>query len=103
MIIHILLTLNNKYLEPSIVTLNSLFCNNRNESFHIHIIHYELTIESQNRLNNFILKNHALCSFYLIEDIDWANGKTRYWDKVILLKLFAWQVIPSQKKKNNLS
>ncbi|MBO7529035.1 MAG: hypothetical protein J6T37_04080 [Bacteroidales bacterium] len=99
MTIHILLTLNNAYLEPSIVTLNSLFSNNRTECFHIHIIHYDLTIESQNKLYSFVTKNASLCSFYMITDIEWANGKTRYWDKIILLKLFAWQVIPPPIKR----
>lgn len=97
--IDILITINNSYLEPCIVTLNSLFINNRYEKFHVHIIHYNLKKESIEKLSAFILKNKAHCSFYKVNDLEWANGKTRYWDKSILLKLYSWMVLPKQVKK----
>lgn len=97
--IDILLTINNDYLEQSIVTLNSLFTNNKEENFHIHVIHYDLTKESIMKLSAFITGNNKLFSFYLVKDFDWANGKTRYWDKIILLKLYAWEVLPVEIKK----
>lgn len=97
--IHILVTINNTYLEPCIVMLNSLFRNNLEEEFFIHVMHYDLTTESEKKLSGFVTKNSSSCRFYKITDLDWANGKTRYWDKVILLKLFSWQAIPSKIKK----
>lgn len=90
---HILITIDNTYLEASIVTLNSLFCNNSEVFFHVHVIHYNLSDSSIKKISGFVRSKRAEVSFYKIEDLEWANGKTRYWDKVVLLKLFAWQVL----------
>lgn len=97
--IHILLTINNNYVEPSMVTLNSLFTNNHSEKFYIHILHYDLVDINIERLQRYINSKNANCSFYLYNKLDWANGKTRYWDKIVLLKLYAWLIIPKHISK----
>ena len=94
--IDILVTINNVFVEPCIVTLNSLFINNEDEKFQIHVMHYDLSEQSISKLKGFIIKRKARPFFYKVDGIDWANGKTRYWDKIILLKLYAWRILPSE-------
>jgi lipopolysaccharide biosynthesis glycosyltransferase len=98
-IINILITANDSYFESCLVTINSLFINN-NAKLSIHLMHCEDMNESNiNIIKNFVENENAIFASYFVNGLDWLNGKTRYWDKIIMLKLYAWEILPDDIDK----
>lgn len=56
---NILLSVNNAYVQQLIVLCNSLFINNKNSSFHIYLLHSELTNQNQTMIADFMHRNKA--------------------------------------------
>lgn len=68
MVYHVTCSTDNNYLQHCEVMLCSLFENNKNYQFKVHLLHSELTKQSMDILTAFCSKYDNLITFYHIDD-----------------------------------
>jgi lipopolysaccharide biosynthesis glycosyltransferase len=59
--------IDNKYIQHFATMLKSLFINNQNDFFNIHIIYNKLSGSNYKRISEFVQENHAKPIFYKID------------------------------------
>lgn len=87
-----MININNAYVQHCCVMLCSLFENNRNQEFHIHIFTFDISKENQDLLKHFIEKYNNKITFYipsLLNNIKFPNVENNYVSKEAYLRLFA--------------
>lgn len=91
--IEILLTIDDSYLQMSFPLIHSIFQNNPNQNINIHVIHCgELSEYNIHYMEQFVSKKGGRLYTYFV-NLDWLCGLTGIWNKIILLKLYAWEVL----------
>ncbi len=68
MVYHLTCSTDNNYLQYCEVMLCSVFENNRDLTFHVHLLHSELTAESISSLTDFCSRYNEKISFYRIDE-----------------------------------
>lgn len=94
----ILLTIDDTYLQPALVLIHSIFQNNPKQIINIHIMHCGgLSNSSIKKMDQFISKRDGKLSTYYV-DLEWLSGLTWNWNKIVMLKLYAWEILRDTDK-----
>lgn len=86
--IHIACNIDTSYVKYCIVMLTSLFENNRNVSFHIHVIAGELSAEARNLLCDWVEKHYSQTLTIYEAGEDLLKGCMIYGDSHISLATY---------------
>jgi lipopolysaccharide biosynthesis glycosyltransferase len=99
-IIHIVCAPDDNYAQHCAVMLASLFRNNRDEKFHIHILHAGLKSLNINRLKSLITQFNGASSFYVVSKEDVAAAPiTHHVSIATYFRFFAPKLLPDSIEK----
>lgn len=98
--IHLLVTLDQRYLPPLRVMLKSLFVNNSCESFFIHLIHDSILADQIKELDQYCRHHDSRLIPQVIGADAFADAPVyRYWSKSMYYRLLASKLLPDTLEK----
>lgn len=100
-VVDIVCNMNDAYVQHCGVMLCSLFMNNREEHFRIHILHFSISRQSQFVLTDFVRSFGNEIFFYPVADLDFElpNLKSHYISAETYLRLFITRYVPNDINK----
>lgn len=100
-VIDIVCNMNDAYVQHCGVMLCSLFMNNREEHFRIHILHFSISKQSQSVLTEFVRSFENEIFFYQVGELDFElpNLKSHYISAETYLRLLITRYVPASIKK----
>lgn len=99
--INIVCSINGAYVQHCGVMLCSLFMNNKNEHFIVHIFHFSITEKAQSVLADFVRSMGNEIYFYKVGRLDFElpNLKCHYISAETYLRLMITDYVPSEINK----
>lgn len=100
-VIDIVCNMNDAYVQHCGVMLCSLFMNNREEHFRIHILHFSISKHSQSVLTEFVRSFGNEIFFYQVADLGFElpNLKSHYISAETYLRLLITRYVPNDIDK----
>ena len=99
--INVVCNINEAYVQHCGVMLCSLFMNNKNEHFIVHILHFSITEKSQSVLADFVKSFGNEIYFYKVKQLgfDLPNLKSHYISAEAYLRLLITRYVPNDIDK----
>jgi len=96
-LINILAAIDTNYLKPLIVMLKSLFTTNRDDRFHVYIMHSSLSEEDISCIRNLVeYKGHCMTLLKVEEELFQDAPIFSYYSKEIYFRLLAPYLLPKE-------
>lgn len=92
---HVSYAINEPYVDYCLVSIISIFENNKNAHFHFHILTDKLSEKAKERFNQLVKCYDSKVSFYLVDDSAINGLSLNGWGKYAWYRLFLPELLPN--------